>query len=95
MKVIRGDRRQMVSKCQGIYTDLELSRATGHHISSHCASRSFSDISDKSGCVPGPTWSGGMWSAKFGVGAVSRLRVEAGLATESEDPLLFVKVWLR
>jgi hypothetical protein len=84
-----------VSKCRGINTALEFSRAAGHQVSSHGSLRSFSKISDRLGCIPGPMWSGSMGLSECGVGAVNQIHVEAGLATESAGPLLFVKVWLR
>jgi hypothetical protein len=48
-----------VSNCLGMYTDLELSRAVGCHVSSDGSSRSCSDISDIGGCDAGPTVLGG------------------------------------
>jgi hypothetical protein len=65
-------------------TDLEIPRAVGRQVSSHGSSRSLSEISVASGYTPGPMAPGGMVSLLCRVGAVTWLRVGAGLATESE-----------
>jgi hypothetical protein len=77
-----------VSKCRGMDTDLEMLRDAGRQVSSHAASRSFSEATPLGQCgmVIGGT--------VFEMGMLNTLHDGVGLATESEEPPLFVKGWL-
>jgi hypothetical protein len=66
VNAVHGAQRQRESKCRGIDTDLELSRAAGIQALSHGLSRSFSEISDRVGCEAGPIVTGGVKSVVRG-----------------------------
>jgi hypothetical protein len=79
---VGGARWWRVSKCHGMDTDFELSRAAGIQASSHGSLLSFSVISDRSGCNPEPIVLGGVYSLVCGLEAVAWRCAGAGLMNE-------------